>query len=225
MRALPPSEGLAVDFIGIFHETVDNPKKLLNAVAAVGFSQCDSLLLETSHHQPWHVICKGMVRALFFHVMDGATDELFADSRTKRTTKEKAGAMLDDAEMYLDNLEGCCDTEDEDVVKGGRRVQGEEEDETDGQTRNTSPGLAHGSIPAIRGEVSVFTFIGAVSPVSRVPPSAVVQLDDECQAGGAPSTRRRERPWRPTIPPRPECDRDSITKAGLRRTGEIASHM
>ena len=63
-----------------------------------------------------------VVRALFFHVIGGATDERFTDSWTKRTTKEKThGAMLDDAEVYLDNhfkiIEGCCDTEGEDVVK------------------------------------------------------------------------------------------------------------
>ena len=34
---------------------------------------------------------KGMVRELFFHVIDGDTDEFFADSWTKRTTKEKSG--------------------------------------------------------------------------------------------------------------------------------------
>ena len=37
-----------------------------------------------------------MVRGLFFHVIDDATNELFTDSWTKRTTKEKTGdAMLD----------------------------------------------------------------------------------------------------------------------------------
>ena len=73
-----------------------------------------------------------MVRAVFFHVAVGATHEIFTDSWTRHTSKEKAGgAMLDDAEMcqddHLEITEGCCG-------QGGRRVQGEEEG--DGWTRN-----------------------------------------------------------------------------------------
>ena len=63
--ALPPSErpdGVPADFIGIIHETADNPKKLPKC-RCCGFPQFGSLLAGASHRGPWHFVSE-----------EGATD-------------------------------------------------------------------------------------------------------------------------------------------------------
>ena len=98
----PPSErtdGLPADFIGIIHETVGNPKKLLNATAAVGFRNSTVFYLtrlitklgmsfaRCTYPKKEQV----MLRALFFHVIDGATDELFTDACHERKSGSRHG--------------------------------------------------------------------------------------------------------------------------------------
>ena len=94
-------------FIGIILETDDTPKKLFNAAAAVGFRNLAVFYLKRLISNLGMFIARRtypkkeqeMVRAWFFHVIDGATDELYTDDWTKRTTKEKTGgAMLDEEE-------------------------------------------------------------------------------------------------------------------------------
>ena len=62
----------SADFTGIIHETVDNPKKLFNAAAAVGFRNLTFLVFPRRS--------KSWCAHFSSHVMDGATDELFTDS-------------------------------------------------------------------------------------------------------------------------------------------------
>ena len=133
-----------------------------------------------------------MVRALFFHFTDGATDELFTDSWTKRTTKE----MLDDLRCISGQSSRDCRRllrhRGRRRGQGGRTATRRKKKPEDPQQLHQNSRRVRILVQEVRRLASTST--SAASSASLMPQSAFVQLDDVNARQVAPPTRRRERP-------------------------------